>query len=112
MPLSEPAARQLLHHRQYDFRGYRRDDGLWDIEGRIVDTKNYDFDNQHRGRIAAGTPIHDMQVRLTLDDALLIHDLEAVTDASPFSLCPGIASNYKIGRASCRDSVWCPGGRA
>ena len=85
MPLSEPAARQPLHNRQYDFRGYRREDGLWDIEGRIVDTKTYAFENQHRGQIEAGTPVHDMQVRLTLDDDFLIRDIEAVTDASPFA---------------------------
>ncbi|HLS68015.1 MAG TPA: DUF2889 domain-containing protein [Kiloniellales bacterium] len=95
MPLSEPAAREALHNRQYDFRGFRREDGLWDIEGRIVDTKTYAFENRHRGRIEPGTPVHDMQVRLTLDDDFRIHDIEAVTDASPFAICPGAAPNYR-----------------
>jgi len=94
MPLSPPAAREPLHERRYDFRGYRRADGLWDIEGRIVDTKNYGFDNAHRGRIEPGTPVHDMQVRLTLDDDFTIRAIEAVTDASPFGTCPGATPNY------------------
>lgn len=95
MPLSEPVARQALHNRHYDFRGYQREDGLWDIEGRIVDTKTYAFENQHRGQIEAGTPVHDMQVRLTLDDDFVIRDIEAVTDSSPFAICPGATPNYR-----------------
>lgn len=95
MPLSKPAARQALHSRQYDFRGYRREDGLWDIEGRIHDSKTYAFDNRYRGRIEPGTPVHDMQVRLTLDDDFVIHDIEAVTEASPFAICPQATANYK-----------------
>ena len=42
-----------------------------------------------------GTPIHDMQVRLTLDDDFVIHDIEAVTEASPFAICPQATANYK-----------------
>ncbi len=95
MPLPEPAARQPLHNRQYDFRGYQRDDGLWDIEGRIVDTKTYAFANEHRGQIEPGTPVHDMHVRLTLDDNFVIRDIHAVTDSSPFAICPGATPNYR-----------------
>lgn len=94
MPLSSPSEREALHNRQYDFRGYRRADGLWDIEGRIVDTKSYGFDNQHRGRVEAGTAVHDMQVRLTLDDSFTVRAVEAVTDSSPFEICPGATPNY------------------
>ncbi len=38
MPLSPPAAsREHIHTRVVECRGYRRDDGLWDIEGHITD---------------------------------------------------------------------------
>ena len=70
MPLSPAAPRQHIHTRIVDCRGYRRADGLWDIEGHITDVKTYDFGNHFRGAIAAGTPVHDMWVRLTLDVAL------------------------------------------
>ena len=33
MPLSPPAPREPIHPRRYQFDGYRRADGLWDIEG-------------------------------------------------------------------------------
>ena len=49
MPLPAPAPRQLLHKRVVQCWGYRREDGLWDIEGRLVDTKTYPFPNEDRG---------------------------------------------------------------
>ena len=96
MPLSAPAPRQLLHNRLVQCWGYRREDGLWDIEGRMVDTKTYPFPNEDRGgAIQAGEPLHDMWIRLTVDPQFRIHDVEARTDGSPFGLCPAITSRYR-----------------
>ena len=96
MPLSEPAApRKHLHTRNVECRGYLREDGLWDIEGHIVDTKTYPFHNRHRGEVQAGEPVHDMRLRLTIDDSLRIHEVEAVTDHGPFRTCPAITANFK-----------------
>lgn len=88
--LSKAVARELLHTRQITCRGYRRQDGWWDIEGTIEDTKAYSFANRDRGGIAAGEPLHLMHIRLTIDDELIIHAAEAVTAASPFSICGDI----------------------
>ena len=41
MPLSAPAPRHFMHNRAIECRGYQREDGLWDIEGHLVDTKTY-----------------------------------------------------------------------
>jgi Protein of unknown function (DUF2889) len=87
MPLPPPAPRQALHHRRIDCHGYRRHDGLWDIDAHIVDTKTYGFDNLDRGRIEPGVPLHEMWLRLTVDDALLIHDIVAATEAGPYHIC-------------------------
>src|SRR3546814_16757653 len=84
MPLSPPQPREHLHTRRIECRGYRREDGLWDIEGHIVDTKSYDFPNEARGEIKSGTPVHDMWIRLTIDAEYRIHDVEAVTAAGPY----------------------------
>lgn len=92
-PLSPPVAREHLHTRRIECRGYRRADGLWDIEAQIVDTKTYAFENGWRGTVGPGEPLHDMHVRLTLDDRLVIHDAEAVTVASPYRICPEAAPN-------------------
>jgi len=95
MPLSPPAPRQELHLRRVTCRGFRREDGLWDIEGHMVDTKTYGFPNQDRGgEIAAGEPIHEMSVRVTLDDGYVIQAVEAVTDHAPFQICPAIAPSF------------------
>jgi hypothetical protein len=94
MPLSTPAAREHLHTRNIEMRGYRRADGLWDIEGHLTDVKSYGFRNDWRGEIGPGTPIHDMWIRLTVDDALAVQDIEVTTDASPFRICPEVAPNF------------------
>lgn len=90
MPLSRPVRREHIHSREIRCRGFRRQDGLWDIEGLLEDTKTYSFANRDRDGIVAGEPIHRMLVRLTLDDALLVHAAEAATDAGPFGLCDAI----------------------
>ncbi|NBS58566.1 MAG: DUF2889 domain-containing protein, partial [Betaproteobacteria bacterium] len=57
--------RELTHTRRVRFEGYKRADGLWDIEGRLTDVKNHDFTLQ-TGVRRAGLPVHDMWVRLTI----------------------------------------------
>jgi len=95
MPLSPAVDRQHLHTRQIECRGFYRADGLWDIEGHITDVKTYDQSYEWRGHIAPGVPVHEMWIRLTLDDKLTIHDVEAVTDNSPYRVCPQITPNFK-----------------
>ena len=95
MPLPAAAPREPIHRREIDCRGYRRQDGLWDIEGCLVDTKSYAFKNEHRGEVKPGEPIHQMWLRLTLDDAMTIQAVEAATDHSPFAICPAILPNFQ-----------------
>lgn len=91
MPLTNPVKRQHIHTREIRCVGYQREDGLWDIEGRITDTKSYSFENHDRGVVGAGSPVHDMLVRLTVDDDLVVQEAEASTESSPFHVCPDIA---------------------
>lgn len=95
MPLSAPAPREHIHTRRVTCEGYRRDDGMWDIEGHLVDTKTYPFSNKERGTVEPGVPVHEMRIRVTIDDAFLIHAVEAVTDHSPFGVCREIAPNFE-----------------
>ena len=95
MTLTKPHPRKHLHTRDIQCKGYLRDDGLWDIEGRIIDTKTYSFDNVDRDGVAAGDPVHHMWVRLTLDDEMVVHKAEASTDASPYSICGDIVSSLE-----------------
>ena len=61
----------------------------------MVDTKTYSIPNRHRGEVAAGEPVHEMWLRLTIDDSMRIHAVEAVTDYGPFGLCPAITHNFR-----------------
>ncbi|MFT5540588.1 MAG: hypothetical protein ACI82H_002121 [Alphaproteobacteria bacterium] len=96
MSLSEPSQRKRLHKRVITLEGYQRDDGLWDIEGHLVDTKDYDFDNSWRGQVTAGTAVHNMRLRLTLDDTLTVKEVDASIDAGPHQTCPNITPAYKV----------------
>jgi hypothetical protein len=40
-----------------------------------------------RGVVAPGEPIHDMWLRLIVDEELVVKDIIAVTDASPYQVC-------------------------
>ena len=93
MPLSPSVNRKQIHTREIKCIGFEREDGLWDIEGRISDTKTYSFNNEEKGIVSSGSPVHDMIVRITIDEDLLVHEAEARTVSSPFSICPNIAKN-------------------
>ena len=95
MPLSDPGVeRRQYHSRKYDVQGFFRADGLWDIEGRMTDTKTYAFHNSHRGDVPAGEPVHDMLLRITIDDNLVIQGAEASTEYGPYNVCANITPNY------------------
>jgi len=95
MPLSPPVGRQHLHTRRVTCQGFFREDGLWDIEGRITDEKTYEHANEWRGPLKAGDLVHDMSIRLTLDHKFTIVDVEAVTDKSPYPICGEVAPDFK-----------------
>lgn len=95
MPLSEPTAREPIHTRRVTCQGFRRTDGLWDVEGRLTDTKAYAFETEQRGRIEPGDPVHGMWIRLTVDNDLLVHAVEAVTDKSPYRTCGLITAAFQ-----------------
>lgn len=86
--------REVFHTRRIEVAGYKRSDGLWDIEAWLQDTKGYDFDNFNRGKVRTGDPLHQMRLRLTLNDAMVIQDAAAVTNASPYAVCHEITDNY------------------
>ena len=94
MPLSEPTPRKEIHTRKITLRGYERDDGLYDIEAQLTDTKTHSISNEHRGEVSPGTPLHGMWMRITVDERLNILECEAATDFSPYAICPSAAPNF------------------
>ncbi|MBC7499055.1 MAG: DUF2889 domain-containing protein [Herminiimonas sp.] len=96
MPLSPPVSRRALKHtRAIQIEAFARDDGLWDIDARITDVKTRDA-KLASGIRPAGSPMHDLWLRLTIDTHLTIVDAEAVSDAVPYpGFCDTIGSSYK-----------------
>jgi len=95
MSLSEPKAkREPLHRRTIEIVGYRREDGLFDIEGRLLDRKDVEFPVGGR-RLDPGEAVHDMRLRITVDRELRIVDAEASSDSMPYlGECDRIAPDY------------------
>jgi Protein of unknown function (DUF2889) len=94
MPLTPPQPREAIHTRAIEINGYRRSDGLYDLEAHLTDTKTFGQTNYDRGYIAAGEPLHDMWLRLTIDDTMQIVDVDAVSDKTPYVTCPTAAPNF------------------
>ena len=77
-PAQRPV-RQLVHGRQLVCRGYRRDDGRWDIEGRLADVKTRDV-RLGGMQVAAGEPYRALALAVTVDETLTIRDARAELD--------------------------------
>jgi len=87
MPLPPPQPRTRFHTRTLVTHGWRRDDGLWDIEAELIDAKDYDVHLYGQPALAAGAPVHSLAVRLTVDDAMVVQAVATSMDATPFGEC-------------------------
>ncbi|MGH7155035.1 MAG: DUF2889 domain-containing protein [Acetobacteraceae bacterium] len=94
MPLSPPVPREGLHTRRIELHGFLRQDGLYDIEAQLADTKSHGFDSEDRGRVEAGEKLHGMWMRMTVDQDMRIVACEAAIDYSPYAVCPRAAPNF------------------
>jgi hypothetical protein len=85
--LPAPVARRSIHTRRIAFEGFLREDGLWDIDCELRDTKAEAIHMRERGVLPAGEPVHLLRVRLTVDDGLTIRDVQTGTINVPFDEC-------------------------
>jgi hypothetical protein len=84
MPLlSQGVTRERLHTRRITVEGFRRTDGLWDIEGCLLDRKDQDLEVFSTVR-RAGNDLHCMRLRWTLDSTLTIVSVDVAMDAVPY----------------------------
>ena len=85
MPLPHAAAeRQLKHRRQIDVQVYARGNGLWEIDARLSDVKTRDT-QMIDGPRPAGTPIHEMLLRLVVDERMTIVEAGSETRWMPYT---------------------------
>jgi hypothetical protein len=85
--------RKHLHRRAVQMDGYLRDDGLWDLEAELKDTRSYPSEGYERGELAPGDPVHHICVRLTVDHDLLVKNAAFEMKSIPFGHCQGAAAN-------------------
>ncbi|WP_349607743.1 DUF2889 domain-containing protein [Cupriavidus sp. DF5525] len=97
MPLSPPAARREIHERVISMKAYQREDGLYDIEARLIDTKPFAFQRiSLADPLPPGEALHDLSLRLTVDRDYVVRAVEASSDATPYSLCKETESTLSV----------------
>lgn len=89
LPTAAPE-RELKHRRSIDVQIYARGNGLWEVDARIADVRTRET-LMVTGPRAAGSPIHDMLVRLVVDERFNIVEAGAETFAMPY---PGECDAY------------------
>lgn len=95
MPLTPPMPRRPMHARTVQCDGYRRDDGLWDIDASIVDRKPFRYTEPYRGVREPGSDVHHMAIRLTIGDDLVVRAIEVDMPSTPYAACVGAAPRFQ-----------------
>ncbi len=91
MTLPQAAAqRQLKHRRQIDVQVFSRGNGLWEVDAVLTDTKTRVAD-MIDGPRPPGTPIHDMLLRLVVNEKLDILEAGSATRWMPYT---GICNDH------------------
>lgn len=91
---ADAPVREKLHTRQISIDGYKRADGLWEIEGCLTDVRTHDT-VLPSGVRPGGAALHEMLVRLTVNADLMIVSAAAQTRAAPYpGTCENITPDY------------------
>src|SRR5260370_6263074 len=92
--VADGTGRRLMHTRSVECNGYLRDDGLWEVEARLVDTKPFTQAADHyREELKPGDPVHDIRLRLAIDEIMTIHEAEATMAATPYPTSIAVQPN-------------------
>ncbi len=83
LPTASPE-RQLSHQRSIDVLIYSRGTGLWEVDATVRDVRTQDTATV-TGTLPAGQPIHDMLLRLVVDEQFNVIEAGARTNAQPYS---------------------------
>ncbi|MFK4654317.1 hypothetical protein ABIF97_004251 [Bradyrhizobium japonicum] len=84
---ADERSRRLMHRRSVECLGYLRDDGLWEVQARLVDTKPYARHERYRGELRPGDSVHDIRLRLAVDDSFTIRETGTTMQSTPYPSC-------------------------
>jgi hypothetical protein len=82
--------RQLKHCRSIDVQIYARGNGLWEVDAHITDVRPRET-RMATGMLPAGAPIHEMLLRIVVDEQFNVIEAGAETLAMPY---PGDCNDY------------------
>ena len=95
VPPAPQEKRQLVQKRAIQAEVYKREDGLWDIEAELIDTKGVDF-HLKTGTVKKGEPIHRMRLIITINQQMDILGAQANSLDVPYpGACETIAPEYQ-----------------
>lgn len=86
--------RPHAHRRLIDCHGWQRDDGLWQIEVSLRDTKGVTLRSVTGRDVTAGEAIHHMVITLVVDGELKIQSAKAQSLAAPAASCHEVEASY------------------
>jgi hypothetical protein len=89
LPTAAPS-RQLRHRRRIDVQVFARGNGLWEVDAEITDAKTHDIP-LGGGIRRAGEAIHDMLLRIVVDEHFNVLEAGAQSRAIPY---PGQCDNH------------------
>lgn len=95
MLLEDDAGKELVHTRSITCRGYRRKDGLWQIEASVADEKAQTVPFNSRPDVLPGERIHHLLLSVVIDDDYCIRDAAAQTLSAPWAACTDVAADYR-----------------
>jgi len=76
---------------------YAREDGLYDVEARLVDRKPFPFRRMSSPEpLPAGQALHDLWIRMTVDEDCVVRDIVAASDTTPWQLCKEATSTLRV----------------
>jgi hypothetical protein len=95
MSLSAPVERIPFHTRTIVCHGFKRADGHYDIEASIIDVKAYQYTEPFRGVREPGSHVHEMWVRLTVGEDMVVKGIEVSMPATPYPACQSAKPNFQ-----------------
>jgi hypothetical protein len=104
--MSDTRAPRAMHHRTIDHRTWLHEDGVLELEGRLVDTKAYDTRIGFGRELPAGEPVHDMTIRILLGPDWRIRDIRLQMAHTPFDICSEVIRRFENLRGESMGKGW------
>ncbi len=82
------------HRRAIDVKIYSRGNGHWEVDAHLTDTRPRPT-SMATGELPAGAPIHDMLLRLVIDESFNVLEAGSQTSAMPYpGECDNLGDTY------------------